>query len=105
MKNAIVAGNKAKRKCVYQQIRKYKKAGFPKKYGAFECNVIIRKHNDSQCIQIMEDWYKEFNDAPSKRDQLSFVYCLWKKGYNSSFIGSLGDNVRENPRFLIHKHK
>lgn len=108
MKNAIIAGKRGNKKAVNEQIKKYRKEGFPKHFGAFECNVIVRKHNDEQCVFLMEEWWKEFVNTSSKRDQLSFPYVLWKAGLSKRIIFCLGRNVRLNPRFLIsegHKQK
>ena len=104
MKNAIIAGKRAKRSNVVPQIKKYKKEGLPKHFGAFECNVIVRRHNNQNCIRLMEYWWDEFNSTSSKRDQLSFVYSLWKNNINPSSIYSLGNDVRLNPRFHIINH-
>ncbi len=101
MKSAIIAGKRAKRKSVESHIKKYKKEGFPKNFGAFECNVIVRKHNEIDCIKIMSDWWDEFLKTPSKRDQISLPYVLWKNGLSSDYIFSLGVDVRLNPRFQV----
>ena len=106
MKDAIIAGKRAKRALVKKQLSNYKKLGFPKKFGAFECNVLVRNHNDNVCQSIMEEWWDEFNKTESKRDQLSLPYVLWKMGFTSETIFSLGQEVRMNPRFIISdKHE
>ena len=35
--------------------------------------VILRRHNEKDCIRVMEDWWTEIKYG-SKRDQLSFNY-------------------------------
>ena len=106
MKNAIIAGKRAKRKDVIAQIKKYKQEGFPPHFGAFECNVLVRKHGTDFCKKIMNEWYEEFNRTTSKRDQLSLPYVLWKNGKTRDCIYSLGHHVRENPRFqVLKKHR
>lgn len=105
MQNAIIAGKRANKHNVKTQIKQYKKNGFPKHFGAFECNIIVRKHNDEKCKLVMDSWWEEFNNTTSKRDQLSFVYVLWKNGLTADEVYSLGYDVRSNPRFLIYKHK
>lgn len=59
------------------QIERYKKEGFPKKYGLLQSNILLRKHNKPDCIKLMEEWFKEVKDG-SHRDQLSFNYASWK---------------------------
>lgn len=101
MAKAIIVGKRAKRKDVMAQVKKYKKEGFPKHFGAYECNVLIRKHNDPMCKYLMEKWWEEFQSTTSKRDQLSLPYVLWKKDIDKNLIFSLGNHVRENPRFIV----
>ena len=72
---AIYAAGKANNKILKSQIKKYKKDHFPKHYGLFETNIVIRRHNDFECIKIMEDWWNEM-DKWTKRDQLSFTYSF-----------------------------
>lgn len=59
------------------QMKRYKSEGFPEKYGLLQSNIMIRKHNNPDCIRLMEDWTKEIIGG-SHRDQLSFNYCCWK---------------------------
>ena len=58
------------------QIQRYKSEGFPENYGLTQNNIIIRNHNNKECIKIMEDWWKEILNG-SYRDQLSLMYVLW----------------------------
>lgn len=106
MKNAIIAGGRAGKNVVIKQLKEYKNNGFPKHFGAFECNVLVRRHNDAICQSIMEEWWEEFNSTSSKRDQLSLPYVLWKKGMSVNDVYSLGNEVRLNPRFIVSEgHK
>lgn len=95
---------KAKLKEIKKQIKAYKKQGFPQKYGLFETNVIIRKHNEKICINVMEEWWNEIIKF-TKRDQLSFTYALWKNNLDSDYVLSLGNNSRRNPYFIVYNHK
>lgn len=55
-------------------------SGFPEHFGLAETNVLYRRHNEPEIIKLMENWWY-FIANYSKRDQLSFSYVLWKKGY------------------------
>lgn len=101
---AIYASGKAKWKDLKQQINCYANDGFPKNFGLFENNIIFRKHNEKQCIKVMEKWWAEFNRFATKRDQLSFMYSLWINGFTSNFVMSLGNNSRRNPYFIVGGH-
>lgn len=59
---------------------RYNKEKFPDNNGHAETCLIIRKHKELNCINLMEDWFFEIQHN-SHRDQLSFNYILWKSGY------------------------
>ena len=71
--------------------KRYKKEGFPKNYGLSENCLIVRKHNDYNCINLMNLWYFEIEHY-SYRDQLSFNYILWKIN-KSKIIKYISKNV------------
>lgn len=65
---------------VINRLRKYyTDCGFPKGYGLYETNIIIRKHNDPDCIRLMDAWTIEMLKG-SHRDQLSLNFCIWQLG-------------------------
>ena len=64
---------------------RYKKKNFTDDNGLAESCVIIRKHNDLNCIKTMEEWFDEIKKY-SHRDQLSFNYVLWKIGGKIKYI-------------------
>ena len=68
------------------QMERYKKEGFPEEYGLLQSNIMLRKHNNADCIKLMEDWFKELKNG-SHRDQLSFNYVSWKnKDVNVTYL-------------------
>ena len=75
--NAVVKMKKDTSEIVNPQIDKYKAEGFPANYGLLQSNILIRKHNEPDCIRLMEAWSEEVMNG-SHRDQLSFNYCCWK---------------------------
>lgn len=68
---------KDKESIMLPQMEKYKKEGYPKNNGLVQSNIIFRKHNEPDCIKLMETWWAEI-ETGSHRDQLSFNYALWK---------------------------
>lgn len=100
----IWAQGRAKLRDIISQVLNYKREGFPRHYGLFETNVIIRFHNNPKCIAVMETWWHEIN-AKTKRDQLSFTYSLWKNELSSDFVMSLGNCSRNSEYFSIVNHK
>ncbi|TDO94083.1 uncharacterized protein DUF616 [Halanaerobium saccharolyticum] len=87
---------------IKKQISKYKEENFPKGFGLTENGIIFRQHNDPEVINLMQDWWDEFNKF-SQRDQLSFLYVIWKNNFNYL---SMNINSRvENKYFRIRGHK
>ena len=74
---AVLSMRKDTKEIVNPQMERYEKEGFPKKYGLLQSNILLRKHNEPDCIKLMETWFNELKDN-SHRDQLSFNYALWK---------------------------
>ena len=80
---------------IEKQMNRYIDEGFPKNNGLITGMVILRRHNEADCIQTMEDWWTEIK-YNSKRDQLSFNYSAWKN--NLKFNYMKGDS-RNNQYF------
>ncbi|CFR04467.1 glycosyltransferase domain-containing protein [Yersinia kristensenii] len=76
---------------INSQIEFYKKVGFPSNYGLYENNVILRKHNDSVIISLMEAWFQQLAEF-SARDQLSLCFLMWKYKIKCG-------SILEGPRF------
>ena len=87
-----------------KQMKRYRSEGFPNNFGFFECTLLIRRHNAKTCINIMEDWWKEFYYG-ARRDQLSFMYAVWKNGLTKKEIASLGATYWIEPVLSSKKHK
>jgi len=89
-------------KLIVDQMNRYISEGYPKNNGLATNPIIVRNHNDSDVIAVMEDWWTEIK-YNSKRDQLSFNYIAWKTGFN--FVYLQGDS-RNNEYFVSEgKHK
>jgi hypothetical protein len=80
---------------IKQQMERYSMVGYPKDNGLITGMVILRRHNEKDCIETMEDWWAEIK-YNSKRDQLSFNYCAWKNGLKFNYMA--GDS-RDNEYF------
>ena len=80
---------------MYNQVKRYQDEGYPSHNGLITGMVILRRHNEKDCIRVMEDWWTEIKYG-SKRDQLSFNYVAWKN--NTKFNYMDGDS-RNNEYF------
>lgn len=101
--NAVIECKKADRREVIEWEKYLRTQGFPEHFGLTENCVIVRKHNDCTCVEIMENWWTVFQNGV-KRDQLSLMYILWKLGYSISDVAKLGDNNLWETRFLVCDH-
>jgi len=86
---------KDKPELIKKQIEKYDLLGYPRHNGLITGMVILRRHNEKDCIQSMEDWWTEIK-YNSKRDQLSFNYIAWKNNLKFNYMS--GDS-RNNKYF------
>jgi hypothetical protein len=64
---------------IKKQVTFLKKNNFPQHQGLFENNIIFRNHNDVEIVGLSNSWWDLYCKY-SKRDQLSLVYLLWKRG-------------------------
>ena len=74
---------------------------FPDNLGLYEMTVFIKRHNDEAVKKTMEIWFNMIQQF-SKRDQLSFMYAIWKTGLT---INPIQINIWDNNWFTNHKHK
>jgi len=75
---AVISMNKDSEEVVSAQIEKYRRLGYPERFGMVQSNVIIRHHSNPRCVEIGESWWKELS-LGSRRDQLSFNFSIWNK--------------------------
>jgi hypothetical protein len=81
---------------IQRQMERYKKEGYPKDNGLVVQMEVLRRHNEQDVIDAMEDQWVELK-YNSKREQLSFNYIAWKNDLKFSYIQ--GDS-RDNKYFL-----
>lgn len=76
----------------------------PLNFGLLEATVIARKHHDSVCKSLMNQWWNEFVKY-SKRDQISLIDVIWKNNVDIKKIATMGDNIFKNNMFIIFSHR
>jgi len=77
--------------------------GFPRHYGMNENGVILRKHNSPDVVNFDNMWWDMFCRF-SRRDQMSWAFCMWKSGLVSVDILPKGSNVRSHTWFHYTPH-
>jgi hypothetical protein len=73
----------------------------PEHYGLCETNILFRQHNDS-LIRSIDDMWWQCIQSYSKRDQLSFTYCLYK--HNIDVKDVIIPNIRKNENCEVRSH-
>ena len=69
-----------------------------------EATIILSDLKNNNAKEIFEEWWNEFYNSKSYRDQIAFPYILWKKNIKVSELATLGNNVYRNPKFRIDVH-
>lgn len=87
-----------------EQVNRYKSEGFPDNFGMLECNVIVSDLKNEKGQLLLENWWKEFKNSESYRDQIALPYVIWKQGYKIEDVGNLGKNIRKNGKVRIILH-
>lgn len=72
-----IKNNKVEFFAARRQYFHLKKEGFPKHYGLYENNIILRRHNVEDVVKCSELWWQEYRKY-TKRDQFSLMYVYWK---------------------------
>lgn len=84
----------------YSYLRKNK---FPKDYGLFENNIILRMHNLPFVSGISESWWREYCTF-SERDQFSLMFLYWKFNFKPSFLIDESHNARNVECLRYYQH-
>lgn len=90
---------------IKEQVKKYKKEGFPSEFGMLEAGIIVSNLKNKTAEDILELWWEEFYETQSMRDQLSLPYVLWKNHYNLEDIGFLGSDIGVNKKWQYYEHQ
>lgn len=89
---------------INEQIEKYQKEEFPKEYGMNEATIIVSNLKNNNAYKLLDEWYSEFINSESLRDQLAWPYILWKNNYKITDVGILGNNIYENYKVEMINH-
>lgn len=89
------------KKIIEEEMTFLKKENFPEHYGLTANNFFVYKPNNNKIKKVQNCWWNMVKRY-SRRDQLSFMYSLWKHKYKKvQFINVLWYN---NDYFFIHEH-
>ena len=68
-----------------EQCAAYREAGFPERFGLWECGVQARDMSKEDVRELGEVWMQEVLDW-STQDQVSCGYSLWKTGFTPDVL-------------------
>ena len=89
---------------IVAELKRYMDEGLPRKFGMFECGMIISDLQNKTGRQLYRKWYEEYRKGAG-RDQFSFIYTLWKMGLCANAVGNLcpDGNVWTNPDIIWNR--
>lgn len=101
--NSIISYKNTNVEKIKQQIFDYYEDGYDDSFGILEATVLVRKHNEAICQNVMDDWWRELNKYQF-RDQVSLPYVLWKNSIKECQIKYIDGCVLTNPRIIWNNH-
>lgn len=96
---ACLQANKDKKETMKLQVDKYRADGYPAHIGMAETNVILRKHNNKDCVMLDNLWASELLKH-SHRDQLSFNYACWKQKFLPGYLTKNANIINSKDKFF-----
>lgn len=89
---------------IIEQLNLMKLDGFPERFGLCEATVIVYDLHNPYVKKITNKWWDMYIKSETKRDQIFFPYILWKMGFTIHDVGDLGNDIWNNPKFIIYGH-
>ncbi len=84
-------------------MRFIRKEGLPRRFGMYEANIILRRHDSEKVRRQCEMWWNMLNTY-SRRDQLSYPYTLWESGIAFDYLLPENENARNCPWLQFESH-
>lgn len=97
---ACVKLKKDNKEIIEKQMKFYRDNGYPRNNGLCEMAVFVRRTKDKKVLETMNLWYKMITEY-SKRDQLSFMWCVRKKKLPLQIIPL---SISNNKYFMRTEH-
>ena len=87
---------------VEQQWQRYVDWGFKDDLGISENGLLIRRHNEPSVIELMELWWKEYQQG-CLRDQVSLMPCIHRIGF-MAYFQFIEMDIRKNNMLKVLRH-
>lgn len=79
---------------VSKHLNELRKEKYPPKNGLYQTNVMIVNNKSEKTKKLFERWFSDYMALPSKRDQMTLNYSIWK----------LNNQEDIHPNILTHKN-
>lgn len=88
-----------------KQCNELYRRNFPSHFGLNENNIIFRMHT-AAIEKVDNDWWYWITNY-SRRDQFSYMYCLWNNKIPIKYILPEGEDARNSSHFnfVVHNNK
>lgn len=100
----IVKNGKDNKKNADKHLKYLIETNMPKNYGLLECGMIVRRHNDELCVEIMNSWWDEFSNY-SKRDQISLPHVLFIHNIPIESVVISKESIYDCSAIRFYRHK
>jgi len=102
---ACIEKRKDDAELMVRQVAQYLDSGFRHTFPLTENNVLLRRHNDPDLVELSEAWWEEVK-SKSGRDQLSLSYVVEQKNYRRIALFEEGRMTTRNfPGFQLRPHR
>ena len=88
---------------IENQWQRYVEWGFKDNLGISENGLLIRRHNDARVAQLMELWWKEYQNG-CLRDQVSLMPCMYQTDF-MPYFQFIEMDIRNNNFVEVMRHK
>ena len=85
-------------------LQKYSSLGMPDDYGLLEAPIIVTNLNNEKAKEIFNDWWNEFYNSNTYRDQIHLPFVLWQKKIKIDEIGTISNNIWLDAKLEKVKH-
>lgn len=102
--DAVVKENKAYKYQVEEEYSKLIKDGFKDDVGLFCASIEIRKTNSYNMKHLLELWWDMYKNSPSKRDQITLPYCIWKTNMINKINTITSSEILKGFKHMGHKY-
>lgn len=99
--NACMEMKKDDPQVILRQVDFMESNGFPPDLGLYALMIIFRKHNNDEIMRFMNQWWWMIKNF-SRRDQISFMYILYKNNTKMDFI--FEQDIYNDSAFSFKRH-